>query len=374
MRSLTLTLQVGHCHALCAAVLDLADSLQHVVWHLDSGECQNLRNTCKLLRSHPAVVGGIEVVHDGAREQQGLRHLTGLQHLCLESPPSLFHLQHLKCLTKLIKVNINDASVVDLTPLSVIPSLRSLILQSCGGHTGLDSLLRLEDLQLNCTAATPALLYLTALTRLHLGDSTQAVSLGQLSHLVAFSLSCGYAHDEWTADETAALFAPGPAGIPALRDLSCSHEVMPPLASMGQLTALDIDCERGELPTHLQDLRQLTGLVKLGISVYTGQPEVMSDSITTLFLVVDNRAIDNVCFPDLSDCSALEDVMLMVYLEGPDARLHIRAEQLGPRLETLWLDQLGGEVFLDVEAAKELQVQRVHGLRWFRELAEFQDS
>ena len=343
------------------AVLDVAEALPNLVSFLSSRDCQSLRSTCALLRRHAAVVDGIRDVQDHSLYQQGLRQLRSLQVLHLQSPPSVFDAHHLAGLSYLTRVVIAETCVVDLKPLSFLASLRHLQLWHVQHHASLDSLTQLDALYLGHAPATPELLQLSRLTWLCLSEGSQAGSLGALSQLATlniFSGTCG--PDNWPPDAVAALAATVSAGLPALRDLSCCHLNLPPLPSLAQLTALDIWCHNLQLPAALQDLRQLTGLAKLGLNCYAGQPELQSDSVTALYL---NVVQGGECrFPILVGCSTLSQIALDLALDDDAATYDICAGQLPPTASTLMLNQKQGRLFLEVQAAEVLRVRRVKQL------------
>ena len=262
--------------ALWRAVLDLADTLHHIVAHLTSQECQNLRHTCKLLRHHAAVVVGVHKVEDAAEYQEGLPQLRGLCSLTLVEPLSVFDLHHLNSHPRLTNITIVHNVFIDLKPLSCLASLRSLALVCVKHYVCLDSLTQLRKLDLIHTVAKPVVLLLSALTWLGLAEGSQAADLAQLSQLEALDLS----DDEkrcWTAARIRALTAAVRVGLPTLHSLTCPLHLLPPLDSLAQLKALSLYCHRAQqLPAHLQDLRPLTGLVKLGLDGFTGQSNLLS--------------------------------------------------------------------------------------------------
>ena len=345
--------------ALCA-VLDLADTLQHIVGHLTSQECQRLRETCKLLRHHPAVVEGVTMVKDETRHWQGLRQLCGLHSLSVHGPSSIFDLHRLSSLKRLFWVGIEQVPVLDLTPLSCIASMRNLVLGAVQTYIGIGSLQQLKVLLLNLTVATPDVLQLRSLTRLTLSEGSLAARLGDLSQLVALNIR---QDADWTAAMNVALAAVLPAALPALRDLSCNRRYLRPLQTFTQLTALSIHCSGCQLSGTLQDLRPLTGLVKLGLDSWRGQPQLQSDSVTTLFLAA--GSMDGMSFPGLLGCSRLSDIMLKLDPSNSVDRFDICGEQLPPRARTVWLARnLGSRLFLNMQAAEQLRVRRVQNLWW----------
>ena len=161
----------------------MAEVFTSIITHLSPRDCQSLRSTCRLLRHHVAVVEGVSRVFEASQNQAGLQQLSGLQRLRLQSPASIFDLHQLSSLTGLTQVVIADASIVDLRPLSCVASLRELELNSVRHYGNLDSLQQLDSVWLEHTAAVPALLQLTALTRLYLWGSSLAARLGELCRL-----------------------------------------------------------------------------------------------------------------------------------------------------------------------------------------------
>ena len=169
--------------AVLCAVLDLADAFwDHVVAHLTSKDCQSLRRTCQLLRHHAAVVEGVSSIEDASSHQAGLRQLRALHQLRLANPTSLFDLHHLSSLTGLTRVVIADTFLLDLRPLHVLASLRSLELEAVEHYNSLSSLRQLANLSLLRTTATSDVVLMRALTQLGLSESSQ-VSVSQLGVL-----------------------------------------------------------------------------------------------------------------------------------------------------------------------------------------------
>ena len=64
----------------------------------------------------------------------------------------------------------------------------------------------------------------------------------------------------------------------------------------------------------------------------------------------------------LASCDQLQHVMLTLELANPDDKYHIDAGQLPPRAPKLWLDQICGQLVLDVRAADALRVRVVENL------------
>ena len=346
--------------ALCA-VLDLADAFHHIATHLSSRDCQSLRETCKLLRHHTAVVEGVTTINEASRYQDGLRHLPALRDLRLHKPSSIFHLHRLSSL-RLSWVTIDQTPVLDLTPLSFVTSLRGLVLKSVQSHTGLGSLNSLSTLLLNRTAATPEVLQLHGLTRLTLCEGSQIGRLSELSQLVALNIRSS-GGGEWSPAATAALAAAIPAGLPALRDLSCSQRRLPPLHSLAQLTALNIHCLGAQLSGDWQDLRPLTGLVKLGLDSHRGQSQLQSESVTALLLA--GGSTNGMSFPDLTGCGRLQHIMLKFNPPNDSDKFLICAEQLPPTARTFWLvNGMGSRLFLSMQSAAVLRVQHMRDLWW----------
>ena len=185
--------------------------------------------------------------------------------------------------------------------------------------------------------------------------------LNQLSQLRSLSIHQG---DSWPEEATAALASAVPASLSALRCLSCAPQQLPPLHSLMQLTALLLNCHRHSLPPNLQDLSQLTGLVKLGLAAYRGCPQLQSDSVTALFLFPGR--VKTPQLPSLVGCVRLSHVMLDLNKMQAAVRYDICAEQLPPEARTLWLDKHAGvsQLFLDTRAAERLRVRHVKGLAW----------
>ena len=344
------------------AVLDLP--VEHIVQHLSAKDCQTLRSTCKLLRHHAAVVAGVSAVKQATTHLAALRKLTGLCRLSVYRPLSLFDLHHLYSLTKLTSVEVSMVPVVDLQPLSFISSLRRLELCYVHHYASLCSLQQLNALNLDHTSAMPAVLQLSALTCLALCEGSLAGSLSRLDQLAALSIADreGHWRAQWTDGEIAT-FVAAVAGLPALTSLTCAFGLLPPPFGLVQLTALQICCDGDELPESMHDLRQLTGLVKLGITNYVEQPVLLSDSVTTLYLesVDYDLGPDTIRVPYLAGCSRLEHIMLI-----HETEITIRVKELPPRALTLWLEQ-GSDlnpdgVFLESRLAKVLRVHRVKRL------------
>ena len=261
-------------------MLDLADALQYVTAHLSCKDCQSLRSTCRLLHHHPAVVAGISEVEVFAHEHlKALRQLTGLR--CLRVCEA-------SRLPKLTRVFLSCMPILDLQPLSYTPSLRSLMLMDVDHYASLPSLQQLDSLFLKITTATPAVLQLSALTMLGLSEGSQVANSGQLSQLQGLTIypNPPAAAQSWTDGQTTALSATISQGLPALGTLGCPDTLLPPLSSLVQLTGLLLCFDGDDVPAHLQDLRQLTGLAKLGLHNYVGQPQLQSDSVTALFLCI----------------------------------------------------------------------------------------
>ena len=338
-------------------MLDLGDSLQHVVKHLESEDCQRLRHTCTLLRRHAAVVQGISAVEEASEYLKGLQQLTGLCHLGLYDVTSIFHLHHLSGLSKLSSVVLEEMHVIDLTPLSVIPSLRRLELSVVEHYAGLSSLSQLHMLIFWNTAATHDVLQLSALTWLQLSEGSQAGGLGQLGHLRSLSVPWP---KPWTADATEGLALAVAEGLPALCSLTCHFEHLPPLHSLTRLTALNIRQNCSELPDSLQDLRQLTGLVKLGLTHLIGQPQMRSYSVTAIFLPYSELYHQERIFACLAGCGRLKHIMLLGNID-----VTTRFDRIPPRPMTLWLEQQQSDgVLLDSRAAEALHIRRVKKLTW----------
>ena len=293
---------------------------------------------------------------------EALLQLRSLRHLRLPTPESLFDVHQLGSLQNLVKVTITQACVLDLKPLSCVASLRVLMLVSVSSYASLGCLTRLETLKFIKTAAMPAVSQLSALTWLSLCEGSQADSLSQLGQLR--SLSIHGLGDSWPEEATAALAAAVPAGLSELRHLSCGQRRLPPLHSLTQLTALKICCNNLSLPAELQDVRQLTGLVKLGLEGYRGCPQLQSDSVTVLFLYA--GCIKKTNFPDLVGCPRLCHVMLNLSALHAAERYDICAEQLPAEAKTIWLDKHAGvsQLFMNMKAAETLRVRRVAGLGW----------
>ena len=135
--------------------------------------------------------------------------------------------------------------------------------------------------------------------------------------------------------------------------------LLPALPSLMLLTELLLTFEGNLLPHGLQDLRQLTRLEKFGLHEYFGQPDLQSNSLTTLFLTC-TQFCDDPTLPWVVDCSRLEHVMLSF----PDADTNIDLDQLSPVLKMIWVDEAGGKVFLESRAIKRVHVQRVKNLTW----------
>ena len=343
---------------LCAGLLQLDDALHLVVQHLKSRDCESLRNTCKALRRHTAVLDGITGVAMASHHLEALQQLRNLHRLrvCAPDTASIFHLHHLTILTSLVIAGMPN---IDLYSLSFIPSLRLLQLRTVGQYGSLHSLQQLLELDLVDMTATPAVLQLSGLTKLSLSEGSQAASLGQLGQLVALSILPWHGTDDWTADASAGLAAVTEAGLQALRELRCHLACLPPLYSLAGLTALDIGLGQAHLPVALQDLRQLTGLVKLGLTGYLGQPDLQSDSVTALHLTIpDYDECDDLGFPCLAGCSRLQHVMLFRQTD-----VTISFEQLPPGPMTIWIEYLSG-LFLEARIRESVRLQKVGQLSW----------
>ena len=354
MTTITLTL---------CAVLDLAEALPHIVSHLGPWDCQNLRNTCKLLRQHAAVVAGISTVQITSFGQQGLQRLTALKNLGLRSPSMVLDLHMVSGLSRLTRLHVAEASYVDLKCLSCLAFLDTLQMKGVRSYASLGSLQQLKSLLLIEMAAVPAVL--TALTELELCESSQAGRLDRLTQLESLTVRAGrYGAASWTPQATAALAA-AVTGLPALRTLGSSHALVPPLSSLTQLTALMLDGHGMQLPAALQDLRLLTGLVKLGLIRYTGQPDLQSDSVNYLYLAPSHEEhCSEYGIPRLVSCSALKHIMLLVHLAQEAHKCIVYSEQLPGTPSTLWVEQRRGRLLLDVTAAEELRVWRVTDISW----------
>ena len=348
---------------LCA-VLDLADALHQIVTHLTTADCQRLRQTCRLLRQHPAVVEGVTEVWDDSLYHQGLLKLHDLRRLHLLKPSSVFDAQHLSRLSGLCFIAIYETSILDLKPLSCIASLRHLVMHSVQSYASLDSVTQLKSLQFTRTAATPALAQLSALTWLSLNEGSQAAKLGELSQLRHLQICAS--RDSWTADADAALAAAVQAGLPTLRSLTCGHKRLQALHvhSLAQLTSLRIMCGNSPLPEALHDLRQLTSLEKLGLDRHRGPANLLSDTVAVLYLVASSSP--DVSFPGLVGCGRLENIMLNLSPLCVDAEYDIYAEQLPANVKTLWLDEHAGmsQLFLNMQAIRTLRMRFVSGLSW----------
>ena len=139
--------------------------------------------------------------------------------------------------------------VLDLQPLSYIPSLRSLMLTHVEHYASLLSLQQLDSLFLKITTATPAVLQLSALTVLGLSEGSQVGTLGQLSELQGLNIYTDppAAAQSWTDGQITALSATISQGLPALRTLGCPDTLLPPLTSLTQLTGLLICCDGNDV-------------------------------------------------------------------------------------------------------------------------------
>ena len=351
-------------------MLDLGDAFANVTKHLTSKDCQSLRHTCQLLRHNPAVVEGISFVKDASQYQEGLHQLRSLSSLRLAHPTSVFNLHNLNGLTRLTKVVIAYASVLDLRPLHVIAALRCLELEKVEHYASLPCLQQLDSLVLQRTVATPAVMQISALTQLGLGKGSQVSRLTQLSQLEALRIIT-YAPDlsasqweagSWSANERAAL-SDALAALPSLCSLSCSSMLLPSLSGAKQLRDLLLFCGDEEVPAHLQDLRQLTSLVKLGLYEYIGQPYLQSASLTALFCM-GLWGPGEVSIPHLADCSRLAQIML----SPDDADLKVELGQLPPSAKTIWVGQTGGKLFLESRAAEVVRMRRVKDVWWGSDL------
>ena len=146
--------------------------------------------------------------------------------------------------------------------------------------------------------------------------------------------------------------------------------IRPPVA---QLTALKISCSIAQLPRAWQDLRQLTSLEKLGLDRHRGQPALLSDTVTALYLAASSARTAN--FPSLWGCDRLEHVMLNLSSMHVDGRYDICAEQLPASAWTLWLDEHVGtsQLFLNMQAIARLRVRYVNNLGWNSDPAKLED-
>ena len=348
-------------------MLDLGDAFALITKHLDSIDCHRLRHTCRLLRHNTAVVEGISSLNDASQYQEGLQQLKNLRHLRLENPSSIFDLHHLSSFSTLVRVVIVDTSVVDLRPLRGIASLRSLELEDVEHYASLPSLMQLQRLELRRTLAIPAVMQLTALTQIGLNDGSQVSRLGHLSQLEALRIITAspglhpweWEAESWSAADTSALSGAITAGLPALRSLACPSLLLPAVSSLVQLTSLMIFCDGEELPVPLQDLRQLTGLRKLGIFEYISQPHLLSSSVTALFCM-SMWGCEDASMPHLVNCSRLQHIMLAF----DEADANIEFEQLPTSAKTIWVDQAEGKVFLESRAAEVVRLRRVKNLTW----------
>ena len=263
-------------------------------------------------------------------------------------------------------MDINGAQFLDLKPLSCIGSLRSLGLARVSRYVCLDRLQQLDALRCSQTTATPAVLQLTALTMLALSEGSRATGLSQLSQLVA--LRAVISSHRWRPEAVAALAAALAEGLPALRNLSCSHAIVPPLHCLAQLTALEVQSHGQRLPGGLQDLRRLTSLAKLGFDAYSGHLDLQSDTVTALQLT----PADGSQLPRLVGCSRLSHIMLSLAMACLNPSFDICAAQLGPKVKTLWLLQKRGQLgqlFLEWQIAKVLHVRPVSGFDWYSDPA-----
>ena len=279
----------------------------------------------------------------------------------LDNPSSIFDLHRLNSLSRLYSVVLANTPLVDLKPLSFVPSLRNLDLDKVEHYASLPSLSQLRSLWLMNTVATPAVLQMKALTQLGLSDCSQAGSLSQLRQLAFLSVTRSLGAEDWTDDDFAALTAVMDAAPPALVSLSCSLCLHPPLPSLMRLRELLLWCDGMELYPESGDFRQLTGLKTLGFSGYCGELHLQSASVTALCLINTWESFDDddVSFPCLRGCSMLEHVMLTFVTD-----VTITAEQLPPKAMTLWTDHDLNKIKLEAKAAELVRVRRVKNLTW----------
>ena len=308
-----------------------------------------MRRTCKLLRHHAAVVEGVRAVLDASKYQEGLRQLKGLKSLRLHKPSSIFDLYFLSGLP-LSSVTLHQACILDLKPLSFIASLRALRLHDLQNYASLDCLTQLDCILFDHTAATSGLKQLRALTRLSLLALAAAVPALPALH----DLSC---FRRWYRPELLSPMVPASAARPELLS-----PMLPPLQFLTQLTAVNLYCGNGALAGALQDLRPLTGLVKLGLDSHRGTPQLQSDSVTTL--VLSASSVSGVGFPGLLGCDRLEHIMLKLTTCNNNP-FHIRADHLPTSARTIWLGRgTRSQLYMNMQAAEWLHARRVRELCW----------
>ena len=366
--------------AMCAVtLLDLGDVLEHVLAHLPGRARQELRSTCRALRTHQAILdsatrvtGQSETVPDSPVDWRLLASLPRLAHLTLNFPASLFRLHHVSGLRSLTRLTISSADRLDLTPLNCMTQLRYLCLDNVEDFTDMKALqlshftkLRLEesssgkrDRELTC---------LTRLRSLAISDAVHAPYLKQLQQLTELQVI-------WDDVNLDAVFAAA-RHLPALRLLR-SAVLCKSVTTLTRLTALLL---RAGHEGHVSDVHDLTALPQLrrlglegqhwaGEDEYPGVP-ILAPHITTLFLNMAEHwgGPTMLLVPRVATCHRLEHVMLR--LETASLLLlvsHLPLQQLRVSVQTE-----KGQVFLQMGLEQRVSLRAVKKVSFLKEPVTF---